>query len=93
MAKRNAISVSVHVLVLSLLAASVAIAGRERTESLLKSFGNPSILGPSFNQIHDTSNYGIMQLNNGLARTPQMGFVSLSLSLELSLQKLDFSFL
>ncbi|EXB96520.1 hypothetical protein L484_011230 [Morus notabilis] len=76
MAKRNAISVSVHVLVLSLLAASVAIAGRERTETLLKSFGNPSILGPSFNQIHDTSKYGILQLNNGLARTPQMGWSS-----------------
>ncbi|KAK4852366.1 hypothetical protein QYF36_023336 [Acer negundo] len=30
----------------------------------------------SFNGIFDTSNYGILQLNNGLARTPQMGWNS-----------------
>ncbi|KAI9186400.1 hypothetical protein LWI28_016847 [Acer negundo] len=30
----------------------------------------------SFNGILDTSNYGILQLNNGLARTPQMGWNS-----------------
>ncbi|XP_050210786.1 alpha-galactosidase 3 [Mercurialis annua] len=29
-----------------------------------------------FNSIFDTSNYGIFQLNNGLARTPQMGWNS-----------------
>lgn len=33
-----------------------------------------------FNTIYDTSKYGILQLNNGLGHTPQMGFVSLSLS-------------
>ncbi|GAV62490.1 Melibiase domain-containing protein [Cephalotus follicularis] len=30
----------------------------------------------SFNRIFDTSKYGIMQLNNGLAQTPQMGWNS-----------------
>ncbi|KAJ8771102.1 hypothetical protein K2173_023427 [Erythroxylum novogranatense] len=30
----------------------------------------------SFTKLYDTSNYGIFQLNNGLARTPQMGWSS-----------------
>lgn len=30
----------------------------------------------SFNNVFSTSNYGIFQLNNGLARTPQMGSLS-----------------
>lgn len=33
---------------------------------------------PVFN-IFDTSKYGILQLDNGLARTPQMGYLTLFL--------------
>jgi hypothetical protein len=39
----------------------------------------------TFSAIYDTSKYGILQLSNGLAGTPQMGFVSFRLSLSFSL--------
>nr|XP_009794941.1 PREDICTED: probable alpha-galactosidase [Nicotiana sylvestris] len=28
----------------------------------------------SISQLYDTSNYGVLQIDNGLARTPQMGW-------------------
>lgn len=69
---------SVILLILSLSAASVAIA--ERRVSLLNDY-DKSIFKSSFRRIFDTSKYGILQLQNGLARTPQMGYLSLSISL------------
>lgn len=39
-------------------------------------FEKPSLLHPSFSTIYDTSMYGILQLDNGLALTPQMGWNS-----------------
>ena len=55
----------------------VAIEGR--VVSLLQSY-EKSGFRPSFSTIYDTSKYGIFNLNNGLARTPQMGFDSLCFS-------------
>ncbi|KAK4579689.1 hypothetical protein RGQ29_029376 [Quercus rubra] len=51
----------------------VAIEGR--VVSLLQSY-EKSGFRPSFSTIYDTSKYGIFNLNNGLARTPQMGWNS-----------------
>ncbi|PON86552.1 Glycoside hydrolase [Trema orientale] len=65
---------SLYVLVLILLGASMAIEGR--VVPLLQSYGKASFLRPSFNQIYDTSKYGVLQLNNGVAETPQMGWNS-----------------
>lgn len=50
-----------------------AIAGS--VAPLLQSYDN-SIFSSNFKAIYDTSNYGILQLNNGLAQTPQMGWNS-----------------
>ncbi|XP_065870513.1 alpha-galactosidase 3 isoform X2 [Euphorbia lathyris] len=67
---RNFVGISI------LWAIQVAIAGRE-TPLLQRyeegRFGNNNRL---FGSIYDTSRYGIYQLNNGLARTPQMGWNS-----------------
>ena len=70
MAKRIS-SGSVFLLILSLTAASAAVA--ERGVSLLNGY-DKSIFKSSFHRIFDTSKYGILQLQNGLARTPQMGY-------------------
>ncbi|KAG7031519.1 Alpha-galactosidase 3 [Cucurbita argyrosperma subsp. argyrosperma] len=72
MAKRIS-SGSVFLLILSLTAASAAVA--ERGVSLLNGYDR-SIFKSSFHRIFDTSKYGILQLQNGLARTPQMGWNS-----------------
>ncbi|CAK7339961.1 unnamed protein product [Dovyalis caffra] len=53
----------------------VAVAGR--VVPLLQGYEKGSYgYSRSFNNIFDTSNYGTVQLNNGLARTPQMGWNS-----------------
>ena len=54
----------------------------EKEPTTTDGFGHTHGFSKSFNGIFDTSNYGILQLNNGLARTPQMGSASLSLSLD-----------
>lgn len=49
-----------------------------RVVNLLQSFDGPRNnygFSNSFDRIFDTSKYGILQLNNGLAQTPQMGSV------------------
>lgn len=49
-----------------------------RVVNLLQSFDGPRYsygFSNSFNRIFDTSKYGILQLNNGLAQSPQMGSV------------------
>lgn len=71
--KKNNHPICVYFVLLSLLAAPLAIAGR--VEPLFKSHEKLNFLRPNFDRIFDTSKYGILQLNNGLARTPQMGFV------------------
>ncbi|XP_030489629.2 alpha-galactosidase 3 isoform X1 [Cannabis sativa] len=73
MAKIKAL-LSGYFLLLFLVGASVEIEGR--IVSLLHSYDKPSFVRPSFNRIYDTSKYGILQLNNGLAKTPQMGWNS-----------------
>ncbi|CAH8360493.1 unnamed protein product [Eruca vesicaria subsp. sativa] len=56
---------------------SQTIAGRVKAPLLLqKSNTNGLVFSKSFNSIYDTSMYGRLQLNNGLARTPQMGWNS-----------------
>ncbi|KAF3433286.1 hypothetical protein FNV43_RR24388 [Rhamnella rubrinervis] len=67
-------SICVYTVFLSLLAASLAIAGR--VEPLWQTYEKPNFLRPDLDRIFDTSKYGILQLNNGLARTPQMGWNS-----------------
>lgn len=53
----------------------VAFAGR--IAPLLQGYEGGSYgYSRSFNNLFSTSNYGILQLNNGLARTPQMGSLS-----------------
>ena len=76
--KRNVISfcLCIQVATLILSSASVAIPIRVSSQPPLRSFGDPSFTAASFDRIFDTSKYGIFQLNNGLATTPQMGFVS-----------------
>ncbi|KAJ9160456.1 hypothetical protein P3X46_025856 [Hevea brasiliensis] len=60
---------------LSLWVIQVAFAGREGP--LLQRYEKGSFgYSESFNSIFDTSKYGIFQLNNGLGRTPQMGWNS-----------------
>ncbi|KAL5569623.1 hypothetical protein UlMin_026198 [Ulmus minor] len=65
---------SCYIPILYLLSASVAISGR--VVPLLQSYGKPSFVRSSFDRIYDTSMYGFLQLNNGLAKTPQMGWNS-----------------
>lgn len=64
-----------HLLIIYLSAISLAIA--VRVAPLYQSYEKPSFArSSSFNNIFDTSKYGIFQLDNGLARTPQMGWNS-----------------
>lgn len=80
---------SVHLLLfLYLSAISVGIAGR--VVPLHEPF-DKSTSSRSFSSIFDNSKYGILQLNNGLARTPQMGY-GLSYSLMLDLLDSEFVF-
>jgi len=55
---------------------SQSIAGRVKAPLLQQSNTNGLVFSKSFNSIYDTSLYGRLQLNNGLARTPQMGWNS-----------------
>lgn len=78
MAMKNTIGIiigshSFYLLILSLFGIHLAIAAR-----LIPLF--QSYERSSFPNIFDTSKYGILQLNNGLAQTPQMGLVSSSSS-------------
>lgn len=67
-------TLSVHLLlVISLSAVFVATGGR--LLPLLQDYEKAGF-SRSFHRIYDTSKYGIFQLNNGLAQTPQMGQVS-----------------
>lgn len=93
MGRDNKLSIcSVYiVMVLTVWLTDVGIEGREvgvleKHETLSSGFGSANGFTKSFNTIYDTSRYGIFQLNNGLALTPQMGycfFCSLSLFLYL----------
>lgn len=77
MAMSGTRTISVHLLLaISLSAISVAAGGR--LVHPLRDFEEAGF-GGSFRRIYDTSKYGIFQLNNGLARTPQMGQVSFTL--------------
>jgi len=69
-------SVSVHLFVLFIYVSSVLVSARV-VQPLLKNYGKP-IFRSNFHSIYDTSNYGVFHLSNGLALTPQMGFVSIS---------------
>ncbi|KAG2328823.1 hypothetical protein Bca4012_021547 [Brassica carinata] len=56
---------------------SHSIGGRVKAPLLLQQRDtNGLVFSKSFNSIYDTSMYGRLQLNNGLARTPQMGWNS-----------------
>ena len=54
---------------------SQTVGGRVKAPLLRQSNTNGLVFSKSFNSIYDTSMYGRLQLNNGLARTPQMGYV------------------
>lgn len=74
MAMKNTIGIIIgshyfYLLILSLFGIHLAIAAR-----LIPLFQSHE--RSSFPNIFDTSKYGILQLNNGLARTPQMGWNS-----------------
>ena len=58
--------------ILCLSAMAIAVAGRV-VGPLLQFQDKPSFLRPTFSRIFDTSMYGTLQLNNGLAQMPQMG--------------------
>lgn len=75
--KSSVFSVSSVAVVWLWMFSVVAIEGR--VVPLLQSY-EKSGFRPSLNAIYDTSKYGILQLNNGLAQTPPMGFVSLCFS-------------
>ncbi|KAJ7965133.1 Alpha-galactosidase [Quillaja saponaria] len=66
---------SLHFLILSLYASSFAIAGRV-VVPLLQSYEIPTFKSIFNVTVYDTSKYGILQLNNGLAQTPPMGWNS-----------------
>ena len=75
MKKKSICSVYI-VIVLIVWLTDVGIEGRE--VSVLEKHEKPSSgfgfgFTKSFNSIYDTSRYGIFQLNNGLALTPQIG--------------------
>ncbi|KAF7830874.1 alpha-galactosidase 3 [Senna tora] len=67
-------SVCVHLLLLFLCASS-CVPISARVAPLLRSY-EKSIFGSNFHTVYDTSKYGLLQLSNGLARTPQMGWNS-----------------
>ncbi|GMY08367.1 alpha-galactosidase 3 [Fagus crenata] len=71
--KSSVFSVSSVAVVWLLMFSVVAIEGR--VVPLLQSY-EKSGFRPSLNAIYDTSKYGILQLNNGLAQTPPMGWNS-----------------
>lgn len=79
--KKSVYSVYI-VMVLTLWLIDGGIEGRQ--VGVLEKLEKPSSgFSKSFNSIYDTSKYGIFQLNNDLALTPQMGccfslFISLS---------------
>lgn len=75
--KRNN-TLFVYLAILFLCASSVSVSARV-VLPLFQSYGKP-IFRSNFHTVYDTSKYGVFQLSNGLAQTPQMGFVSLSLS-------------
>lgn len=62
---------SALLLAVSLAAASVWVWGRATGAPLLRNDG--AVISEPLSRIFDTSKYGIRQLNNGLAQTPQMG--------------------
>ncbi|XP_061368033.1 alpha-galactosidase 3 isoform X2 [Gastrolobium bilobum] len=59
--------------ILFLFASSVSVSAI--VVPLLQSYQKP-IFRSNFHTIYDTSKYGVVQLDNGLARTPQMGWNS-----------------
>ncbi|KAI4306946.1 hypothetical protein L6164_030183 [Bauhinia variegata] len=67
--QKKSCTVFVHFVILLLYAYSA------RAVRLLQSY-EKSIFRSTFHTIYDSSNYGILQLNNGLAQTPQMGWNS-----------------
>lgn len=73
--RSSVVSVCSAVVWLWWVVSAMAIEGR--VVPLLQSC-EKSVSRSMFSAIYDTSKYGILQLGNGLAETPQMGFVSLS---------------
>jgi len=70
-------SVLVHLFILFIYVSSSVFVSARVVQPLLQNYGKP-IFRSNFHSIYDTSNYGVFQLSNGLALTPQMGFVSIS---------------
>uniref|UniRef100_A0A7N0UM02 Alpha-galactosidase n=1 Tax=Kalanchoe fedtschenkoi TaxID=63787 RepID=A0A7N0UM02_KALFE len=64
--------------ILCLCSVSLTLGARLKrsVHPLRSSYQNRSFLRPEFHSIYDTSNYGVFQLDNGLALTPQMGWNS-----------------
>jgi hypothetical protein len=69
-------TVFLHFIILFLSISSLSVSAR-RIVPFLQNYGKP-IFRSNFHNIYDTSNYGLFQLTNGLALTPQMGFVCFS---------------
>jgi alpha-galactosidase len=84
-------TVFLHFIILFLSISSLSVSAR-RIVPFLQNYGKP-IFRSNFHNIYDTSNYGLFQLTNGLALTPQMGFVSLFFSSFLSIHQNTFQFI
>ncbi|KAL4388595.1 hypothetical protein GQ457_09G025180 [Hibiscus cannabinus] len=72
---------SVYMVMVFLTVWSIVVGTEAREVGVLEKLENPTSgfgfgFSKSFNSIYDTSRYGIFQLNNGLALTPQMGWNS-----------------
>ncbi|KAK7317025.1 hypothetical protein RJT34_00904 [Clitoria ternatea] len=65
----------VLVLLVILFLCSSCVSVSARVPPFLQSYGEP-IFRSNFHNIYDTSKYGVFQLSNGLAQTPQMGWNS-----------------
>ncbi|GAU24464.1 hypothetical protein TSUD_319410 [Trifolium subterraneum] len=67
-------TVFLHFITLFLSISSLSVSAA-RIVPLLQNYGKP-IFKSNFHSLYDTSNYGVFQLTNGLALTPQMGWNS-----------------
>jgi hypothetical protein len=85
-------TVFLHFIILFLSISSLFVSSSTTILPFLQNYRKP-IFRSNFHNIYDTSNYGVFQLTNGLALTPQMGFVSLFFSSFLSIHQNTFQFI
>ncbi|WJX34518.1 Alpha-galactosidase 3 [Trifolium repens] len=68
-------TVFLHFIILFLSISSLLVSSSTTILPFLQNYRKP-IFRSNFHNIYDTSNYGVFQLTNGLALTPQMGWNS-----------------